>query len=214
MNGRPPDTDTRPAGSRALTVLSQPAMSTLWRAVTAAVVVGVLATDRPPLSAIDQGREPDPAAASVNRALTDPGFRRVQSILDRDFDRVVNDTVRLTEIPAPPFREDARALAYLALLKDTGLTNVERDAAGNVLGLWPGTTNGPLIAIAAHLDTVFPEGTDVHVTRAGTKLAAPGIGDDTKSLAELLALARALREAQIHTATGVLFVADVGEEGS
>ena len=72
------------------------------------------------------------------------------------------------------------------MLRQHGLTSVERDAEGNVMGLRKGTGGGPLIAIAAHLDTVFPEGTDVKVKREGTRLSAPGIGDDTRSLAVLL----------------------------
>jgi tripeptide aminopeptidase len=70
-----------------------------------------------------------------------------------------------------------------------------------------------LIVVAAHLDTVFPEGTDVTVRREGTKLHAPGIGDDTRSLAVLLAFVRAMDAAGIRTRNDILFVGDVGEEG-
>src|SRR5262249_51400248 len=83
-----------------------------------------------------------------------------------------------------------------------------------VMGLRKGTGGGSLIAIAAHLDTVFPEGTDVKVKRQGTRLAAPGVGDDTRSLAVLLAIVRALDTAKIQTKNDILFVADVGEEGA
>jgi tripeptide aminopeptidase len=76
-----------------------------------------------------------------------------------------------------------------------------------------GTGNGPLIVVAAHLDTVFPAGTDVTVRREGTKLFAPGVGDDTRSLAVLLAYMRALDAAGIRTQSDILFVGDVGEEG-
>ena len=82
-----------------------------------------------------------------------------------------------------------------------------------MLGLRKGTGGGPLIAIAAHLDTVFPEGTDVTVKRQGTRLSAPGIGDDTRSLAVLLAMIRAMNAAGIQTSSDILFVGDVGEEG-
>ena len=134
-------------------------------------------------------------------------------VLDRDHDRIVADIVTLTEIPAPPFKEDRRAAAYLKMLRQHGLTNVERDAEGNVMGLRRGTGNGPLLAVAAHLDTVFPEGTDVNVKRDGTRLSAPGIGDNTRSLAVLLAIVRAMDAADVTTASDILFVGNVGEEG-
>src|SRR4029079_5564914 len=104
-----------------------------------------------------------------------------------DYDRIVREIIQLTEIEAPPFKEEKRGGAYLDMLKQHGLTNVERDAEGNVMGRRKGTREGPMIAIAAHLDTVFPEGTNVKVKREGTRLSAPGIGDDTMALAVLLA---------------------------
>ena len=77
------------------------------------------------------------------------------------------ELIALTEIPAPPFKEDARGAAYLEMLKDAGLTDVERDAEGNVMGVWRGSNapGGPMLAVLSHLDTVFPEGTDVKVKR-------------------------------------------------
>ena len=81
------------------------------------------------------------------------------------------------------------------------------------MGLRRGVGNGPLIVVAAHLDTVFPAGTDVTVRREGTRLFAPGIGDDTRSLSVLLAYMRAMDAAGIRTRSDILFVGDVGEEG-
>jgi acetylornithine deacetylase/succinyl-diaminopimelate desuccinylase-like protein len=133
--------------------------------------------------------------------------------LDADHDRLVREIVTLTEIPAPPFGEDARGAAYLEMLRAHGLADVERDAEGNVMGVRRGSGTGPLIAIAAHLDTVFPAGTDVTVTRDGTRLSAPGIGDDTRALAVLLAMIRAMDAAGIQTTADILFIGDVGEEG-
>ncbi len=135
------------------------------------------------------------------------------AVLDREHDRIVADIVTLTEIPAPPFKEDKRGAAYLEMLRQHGLTDVERDAEGNVMGVRKGTGNGPLIAIAAHLDTVFPEGTDVKVKREGTRLSAPGIGDDTRSLAVLLGIIRAMDAAGFRTRSDILFIGNVGEEG-
>jgi tripeptide aminopeptidase len=153
------------------------------------------------------------ADRDVARVLASAPFTQAMAILDRDHDKMVSDIVTLTEIPSPPFKEDKRGAAVLALFKQTKLTNVERDPEGNVLGLRKGTGGGPLVAIAAHLDTVFPEGTNVKVTRTGTRLAAPGVGDDTRSLAVLLAIIRAMDESGVQTKSDILFVADVGEEG-
>ena len=103
----------------------------------------------------------------------------------------------------------------MAMLKAEGLSDVEMDAEGNVMGLRRGTgpAGGPLVVLAAHQDTVFPQGTVVKVKREGTKLSAPGVGDDTRSLAVLLAYVRALDAAKIQTKSDILFVGDVGEEG-
>jgi tripeptide aminopeptidase len=168
-----------------------------------ALLVSVLAAWR-------QAPSPDD---TVKRILNDAKFKTAMAAIDKDHDRLVEEIVKLTEIPAPPFKEDARGAAYLEMLRAAGLSNVERDAEGNVMGLRKGTGGGPLIAIAAHIDTVFPEGTDVKVKRDGTRLAAPGIGDDTRSLAVLLAMIRAMNAAGIETKSDILFVGDVGEEG-
>ena len=151
--------------------------------------------------------------ADVKRVLDHPQFKQAIAVIDRDHDRMISEIITLTEIPAPPFKEDRRGAAYLEMLRQAGLTSVERDAEGNVMGLRRGTGGGPLIAVAAHLDTVFPEGTDVKVKRDGTRLSAPGIGDDTRSLAVLLAMVRAMNAASIQTASDILFIGNVGEEG-
>jgi di/tripeptidase len=154
-----------------------------------------------------------PPDAVVKSVVESTKFKAAMAALDKDHDRLVAEIVQLTEIPAPPFKETARARAYLEMLRAHGLTSVEQDAEGNVMGIRRGLGKGPLIAIAAHLDTVFPEGTDVTVKREGTRLAAPGIGDDTRSLAVLLAIIRAMDAAGIQTQSDILFIGDVGEEG-
>src|SRR5207247_805557 len=128
-------------------------------------------------------------------------------------DRIIREVIAITEIEAPPFKETIRARAFMQMLKDHGLSNVEMDAEGNVMGIRKGAGAGPLIAIAAHLDTVFPEGTDVKVRRQGTRLLAPGVGDNSRSLAVLLAIIRALDYSRVQTKSDILFVGNVGEEG-
>jgi acetylornithine deacetylase/succinyl-diaminopimelate desuccinylase-like protein len=145
--------------------------------------------------------------------LEHPKFRAAQGFLAADYERTVNEAIAITEIEAPPFKEARRARNFLERMKAVGLSNVEMDAEGNVTGLRKGKGGGGLIAIAAHLDTVFPEGTDVKVRREGTILSAPGIGDDSYALAVLLAMARAMDRAKIETDADILFIADVGEEG-
>jgi acetylornithine deacetylase/succinyl-diaminopimelate desuccinylase-like protein len=152
-------------------------------------------------------------AAEIAAIMAHPDFRAAVATLDAEHERTVADIVALTEIPAPPFHEEKRAAAYREMLAAHGLAEVEGDEVGNVMGLRRGEGNGGLVAVAAHLDTVFPEGTEVKVRREGTKLFAPGIGDDTRSLAVLLAFVRALDAARIRTRRDLLIVGDVGEEG-
>ena len=121
--------------------------------------------------------------------------------------------IELTEVSAPPFGESARAALFATLLRDAGLDEVEIDGVGNVVARRQGTGNGQTVAIVAHLDTVFPEGTDVQVRRRGRRLYAPGIGDDSRGLVVLLNVARALAHADVRTVGDVLFVGSVGEEG-
>jgi di/tripeptidase len=157
------------------------------------------------------------ADKAVQKILASKGYKVAVQTLSDTHDQTVADLITLTEIPAPPFKEAERGKAYLAMLKAAGLADVETDAEGNVMGLRRGTAHvdgGPVVVFAAHLDTVFPEGTDVKVRREGTKLMAPGIGDDTRSLATLLAYLRAMDAGRIKTKADILFVGNVGEEGA
>jgi acetylornithine deacetylase/succinyl-diaminopimelate desuccinylase-like protein len=153
------------------------------------------------------------ATAEVARIAGHRRFATARATLRAEHDRTVADIITLTEIPAPPFAEEARARAYLAMLQAHGLDEVEQDAVGNVMGRRRGFGNGETLVVAAHLDTVFPAGTDVTVRREGTRLFAPGVGDDTRSLAVNLAFLRAMDAAGIRTRADILFVGDVGEEG-
>ena len=123
------------------------------------------------------------------------------------------DEIRFCEVPAPTFKEAARAELLRRSFQQLGLKNVRLDRAGNVLGDRLGTGARPHVVLSAHLDTVFPEGTTVAVSRAGTMLRGPGIGDDCRGLAVLIAVARALRDANVQTPGLITFVATVGEEG-
>jgi acetylornithine deacetylase/succinyl-diaminopimelate desuccinylase-like protein len=165
-----------------------------------------------PLPAVAQ-TSPAKADAEVRRIVSSPGFRKAAAALEAGHDRWVAETIAITEIPAPPFKEEARAKAYAEMFRARGLTDVELDEEGNVLGLRKGSAGGPVLIVSAHLDTVFPEGTDVKVRREGDTLHAPGVGDDASGLAAQLALIDALNAGGIRTRSDILFVGTVGEEG-
>ncbi|HUD93662.1 M20/M25/M40 family metallo-hydrolase [Sphingobium sp.] len=144
-----------------------------------------------------------------------PAVKAAFAALEAEHDQWVENIVTLTEIPAPPFKEAARGKAYADMFRAAGLTDVEIDEAGNVLGMRRGTgkPGGKLVVVSAHLDTVFPEGTPVTVRREGSRLYAPGVGDDTSGLATQLSLVKALIASNISAPMDILFVGDVGEEG-
>lgn len=149
----------------------------------------------------------------VSAIIASDAFQKAQNTLRDTHDLFVDQIIELTEIPAPPFKEARKAKAYAQMFSDLGLEDVHLDEVGNVLGVRRGRGNGQMIAVAAHLDTVFPEGTDCTMRREGTKLFAPGVGDDTRGLAAVLAFIRALDAADIETEQDFLFIGDVGEEG-
>jgi tripeptide aminopeptidase len=156
---------------------------------------------------------PSQVESIIRKVMASDAYRKAVATLSAEHDRTVGDIITLTQVAAPSFLEETRARAFLAMAEAHGLRNLEIDEEGNVTGLRPGAGNGPLICIAAHLDTVFPAGTDLTVRRKETRLFAPGVGDDTRSLAVLLAWLRAMDAAGIRTQADLLFVADVGEEG-
>ena len=129
--------------------------------------------------------------------------------MDEENERLL---IELTEIPAPPFIEEVRAAHYQGLVREAGL-EAGIDEIGNVVARRSGRTGGRTIAVVAHLDTVFPEGTDVTVRRDGDKLMAPGIADDTRGLVTMLAIVKLMARHGLDTRDDVLFVGSVGEEG-
>src|SRR5580692_1349155 len=149
--------------------------------------------------------------ADASDVPTDPRIARVLEILRGSGNAATEEQIRITEIPAPPFQESVRAAYMKKLLAAAGL-RVETDEIGNVIGEWPGSSPD-IVMLTAHMDTVFPAGTDVHVKREGGRLLAPGISDNGTGLAALVALAKAFRDAKIKTGKTIFFVADVGEEG-
>jgi acetylornithine deacetylase/succinyl-diaminopimelate desuccinylase-like protein len=143
-----------------------------------------------------------PARADVRAALT---------YIDRNFPQQVEEWVRITEIPAPSGQEAQRAAYVRAEFERLGL-QVSADGIGNVIARRPGTGGGPTVVFAVHLDTVFPLGTDIRVQRRGANLHAPGVFDNTASIANVLQTARALEAARIRTRGDIVFLATVQEE--
>jgi len=149
---------------------------------------------------------------SAAQTQDDPRVAHVLDLLRGSVTATTEEQIRITEIPAPPFQESTRAAYMKNLLAGAGL-HVSIDATGNVIGEFPGSSSSDIVMVTAHMDTVFPAGTDVRVKREGGRLLAPGISDNGTGLAALVALAKAFREAKIKTNKKILFVADVGEEG-
>ena len=150
--------------------------------------------------------------------MQNASMRRALATLRTDNAWTLEQQASICEIAAPPFKEAMRAAEFKRRLESLGITNVRIDATGNVIGERAGSGTGPTVVLSAHLDTVFPEGTDVKVTRdstatGGTRLTAPGIGDDCRGLAAVLAVARAMKSANVQTTGMVYFVGTVGEEG-
>ncbi len=138
--------------------------------------------------------------------------KQLLEAVQADHARSIEDLRMLTEIEAPPFKEQKRAEAYLTRMKALGLADARIDTEGNVVGLRKGTGNGPKLLISAHLDTVFPAGTDVKVKERDGKLYAPGISDDVRGLSVLLSWLKVLNDNRVQTVGDLLFVGNVGEE--
>lgn len=177
----------------------------------------VMAASTPPQAAAQDAPDLSAAAApfvdDIQGLMADPAVAAALERVDASDEQTMADLIELTEIPAPPFTEEARGRRFLEMLRELGVDSAWVDEEGNVLGLRRGSGNAGTLAVTGHLDTVFPEGTDVTVRMRGDTLAAPGIADDTRGLATLLAILRSLNEAGVRTAGDVLFVATVGEEG-
>lgn len=174
------------------------------------------ATSAPPPAAAQEEQSPEieeEYAAEIEALAETEPVREAFRVIEELEPRTMDDLVMLTEIPAPPFMEDERAEAYAGLLEEAGADEVYRDEEGNVIAVRRGTVGDRLVVVSGHLDTVFPEGTDVTVRFSGDTLRAPGVGDDSRGLVVVLTVLRAMNEAGIETEADVWFVGTVGEEG-
>ena len=147
--------------------------------------------------------------ALADRADIKAAFKHIED----NHERGVAEVIELTEIPAPPFGEEKRGARFAEMLEETGFGEVATDAVGNVIARREGKKGDRVIAVAAHIDTVFPLATDVAVRKRGNTYFAPGIGDNTRAMAMLLEIARAMVAHDIEADADILLIGNVGEEG-
>src|SRR5580700_8214186 len=152
------------------------------------------------------------ATDSVEKIADDSTCAQALAWIDRNTAWVTEQQIALSEIPAPEFTEAKRAAYFQKILEPFGL-KVSIDKTGNVIAERPGADPNGIILLAAHLDTVFPAGTEVRVKKNGNRLVGPGIADNGAGLAALLGVARALSEGRVRTNKTIIFAGDVGEEG-
>jgi tripeptide aminopeptidase len=144
--------------------------------------------------------------------LERPDVRKAVQTIDDRSTAIIEEWIRLVEIPGPSRKEQARAQYIRTEMQKLGLTDIRVDDMSNVSGVRKGTGGGPMVVFAAHMDTVFPEGTDLNVKREGDILRAPGVGDDTSNLMAVLEMFRALDRGGVKTKGDLVFLASVQEE--
>ena len=183
----------------------------LTRSILAAALLMAFPLARPACAQMaTPGSRVDSAHAAI---LTDAKVIKALEDIKADDERTLAEQKRITEIPAPPYKEKARAEYYLKRFQELGFKEASIDGEGNVLALRKGSGGGrPKLVVSAHLDTVFPEGTDVTVKEKDGVINAPGIGDDSRGLAALLSLITVMNANEIKTVGDILFVGTVGEE--
>jgi tripeptide aminopeptidase len=161
-----------------------------------------------------QGPAVEPVVDAAYQAiLANPKVIKTLEDIKADDERTLAEQKRITEIPAPPYKEKVRAEYYLKRLQELGFRDAAIDSEGNVMALRKGSGGGrPKLVVSAHLDTVFPEGTDVSVKEKDGVIRAPGIGDDSRGLAALLSLIKSINANEIATVGDIMFVGTVGEE--
>lgn len=149
--------------------------------------------------------------AQAETAISDPRLQRAFRFISENENHIESDQIRLTAIPAPPFQEGERALAFEDELRKRGW-HPRIDDIGNVIAAYETIGRNPVI-VAAHLDTVFPLETSLEIRRKGKNIFIPGISDNGCGIVALLWAFRAAKEAGIRFRRPVLAVGTVGEEG-
>jgi tripeptide aminopeptidase len=177
------------------------------RRIACTVAAGLLLV----LPAVAASGQQSPGSAFDPALAGHPAVAGALSVLERDFAQQVEEWIRITQIPAPSGREQRRAEYLSQQFREQGL-EVGIDSIGNVVATRRGTGGGPTIVFAAHMDTVHPLETDVTVRIDGDTLRAPGVSDNSDELAAMLALVRAMNEANLRTPGDLVFIGTVQEE--
>lgn len=178
-------------------------LATLCTALCTALCAALLTAA--PLDAQSYQTSWDPAI------LSRPDVKAALEHLERGFPRQVDEWIAIAEMPGKSTHEQQRAAYVRSAMEREGL-RVTVDSIGNVTGVRTGTGGGPTVVFAAHLDIVHPLETNLTVRRAGDTLHAPGIFDNSASLANMLATIRALNAAKVVTKGDLVFVGTVQEE--
>ncbi len=144
--------------------------------------------------------------------VNSPCIQKVFSFIEKNRHKIIKEWISLTEIPAPSGYEKKRAQYMRKQFEACGLDRVFIDPSGNAVGVWEGYPQGKKIILSAHMDTVFQGVWQIKVKREGNILKAPGIGDDTASLVNLLWTIRALKHAGFKPVNTYYFLGTVGEE--
>lgn len=151
-------------------------------------------------------------AGMVETLQAKPLIREGLEKFDSCLEEFVSLITEITSTPAPSLNEGKRAVLIKRIMEEFGFPEVQVDEAQNVLGYIPGVDSSRTIVSMAHIDTVFPEETDLTVRRDGNILAAPGVSDNSASVALLLLLGRHFAK-HAPLPHPVLFIANSGEEG-
>jgi acetylornithine deacetylase/succinyl-diaminopimelate desuccinylase-like protein len=174
--------------------------------------VGIVFATAVALTATQARAEP-PANADYQALVDNPKVKAALEAIKADDAATFAEQRRITEIASPPYKEKVRSEYYLKRMQELGFKDARIDAEGNVIALRKGTGGGhPKLVIAGHIDTVFPEGTDVTVKEKDGTFVAPGLGDDARGLVTLLSIIKAMNANGISTVGDIMFVGDVGEE--
>jgi len=161
---------------------------------------------------VGRDRDMESHMKPIDHWMNDPSARAAAASFG-DGSAIVETAIAIQQIPAPTFDEARRSAEVAERMRALGLADVRIDTVGNVYGRRPGHTGGPRLLIAAHLDTVFPAGTDLAIRYEGARIYGPGLGDNSMGVAALLHLAYALGQADVANAGDIWFVGNVGEEG-
>src|SRR4029077_1068720 len=154
-----------------------------------------------------------PSASSSDTASTHRGLAAAHARLAARDDAIIRSQITIAQIAAPTGEEHERGGWIARRFRDCGLSDIHTDGAGNVIGRRDGASELPAVVICAHLDTVFPRDTDLSIRRQGDRLVGPGINDNGRGLAVMLALAGEIDGVRLRPQHPVEFVATTGEEG-